>query len=109
MGVTMTFMGMTMMAVSSMSVTVMVIFLFLLIFNSMSMSMAHNCFIINTLLLKSRILFRNLIGGFRPLECRAGVAMPMSMVVCMSMVMVMCMAMVTRKHLQLIIMRANFY
>ena len=99
MGVTMTCMSMTMMAVSSMGVAVMVIFLFLLIFYSMSMSMAHNCFIIDTLLLKSRIFFRNLIGSLRPLECRAGVAMPMSMVVCMSVVMVMCMAMVTRKHL----------
>lgn len=67
MRVTMTCVSMTMMALSSMGVAMMVIFL-LLIFYSMSMSMAHNCFIIDTLLLKSRIFFRNLIGSLRPLE-----------------------------------------
>lgn len=67
MRVTMTCVSMTMMALSSMGVAMMVNFL-LLVFYSMSMSMAHNCFIIDTLLLKSRIFFRNLIGSLRPLE-----------------------------------------
>ena len=102
MRVAMTCMSMTMMPVSCMGMAVMVIFL-LLIFYSMSMSMAHNCFIIDALLIKSRIFFRNLIGSLRPLECRAGVTVSMSMVMRMAMAMIMSMTMVTRKHLYNII------
>merc|ERR1719312_2201188 len=88
---------MTCMSMTMMPVSMMVIFLFL-IFYSMSMSMAHNCFIIDALLIKSRIFFRNFIGSLRPLECRAGVPMTMSMVMIMRMAMAVSMAMVTRKH-----------
>ena len=99
----MTCMSMTMMTMSSMGVAMMVILLLLLIFYSMSMSVAHNCFIINAFLIKSRIFFRNFIGSLRPFECRARVTMSMSMIMRMAMVMVMSMAMVTRKHLYNII------
>ena len=98
MRVAMTCMSMTMMPVSSMGVAVMVIFL-LLIFYSMSMSMAHNCFIIDALLIKSRIFFRNFIGSLGPLECRTGITMSMSMIMIMRMAMAMSMTMVTRQHL----------
>ena len=99
MGMTMTPMGVAMvMSMMSMCVSMMVVFLLLFIFHSMGMTMTNYGFIVNALLIKSWIFFRDLIGSLRPFERRAGVTMSVAMIMVMrmAMVVVMCMAMVSR-------------